>query len=129
MVAFKINGPAGPAGLGGTGRSRSPRRRVLLTGTFHSLTSSWPAAVRNISCTGAAIECDGALKIGAEGVLEAERLDTLCRVVWQKGRVFGLAFDEPLPNCLVLDLHRITEADVQQANAAAAREWFEASAR
>ena len=130
MVAFKINqpGPAPGAAIG-TGKARSPRRRVLLTGTFQSLTSSYRAAVRNLSCTGASIECDGVLKVGAEGVLQGAQLDALCRVVWARGKTYGLAFDEPLPNALVLDLHRITEVDVARSQTEAAKEWFQHQAR
>lgn len=128
MVAFKINRPV-QANVAGGKPPRSPRRRVLLSGTFHSLTTSCQAAVRNLSCTGASIDCDAPLKVGAEGVLQAGGLDCLCRVIWQKGNCYGIKFDEPLPNQLVLDLHRITETDVKRAEVQAAREWFQAAAR
>jgi len=108
---------------------RSPRRRVLVSGMFHSLTTSCRAAVRNLSCTGASIECDVPVKVGAEGVLEAGQLDCLCRVVWHKGKVYGVKFDQPLPNAVVLELHRMTEADVKRAQTAAAKQWFEAQSR
>jgi hypothetical protein len=127
MVAFKLNREVKPA-LGGRS-ARSPRRRVLLAGMFHSLTSSCQAAVRNLSVTGAAIECDADLKVGAEGVLQVGRVDALARVIWQKGRVFGLKFDKPLPNQLVLDLHRITEEDLQRSQVQAAKEWFTGHAK
>lgn len=126
MVAFKINRPA-PYAPTSAKPVRSPRRRVVLSGTFQSVTSSWPAAVRNLSCTGASIECDGPLKIGAEGVLQCEHLDSLCRVVWQRGKVFGLKFDKPLHNSLVLELHRVTAHDVARAEIQAAKEWFTGS--
>ncbi|HEY0114491.1 MAG TPA: PilZ domain-containing protein, partial [Allosphingosinicella sp.] len=128
MVAFKINRPGTAAPKPGSS-SRSPRRRVLLSGTFHSITSSCPAEIRNLSCTGAAIKCDTALKVGAEGVLQAGFLDCLCRVIWQKGNVFGIKFDQPLHNNIVLDLHRVTEADVRRAQSSAAKEWFETQSR
>jgi|GEM_PF-3717700 len=129
MVAFKINGPA-YVGAPGSKPARSPRRRVLMSGMFHSLTASCPASIRNLSCTGAAIECDGILSIGAEGVLQAAQLDSLCRVIWRKGNVYGLKFDQPLPNLLVLELHRVTESDVKRAEVQAAKEWFvQAAAR
>jgi hypothetical protein len=133
MVSFKINRP-GVAKQEATppaarGNARSPRRRVLLTGMFHSLTSSHRASVRNLSVSGAAIECDVPLKVGAEGVLQAGQLDALCRVIWSRGKYYGLAFDQPLPNCLVLELHRVTEQDVKRAQSTAAKEWFESQAR
>jgi len=129
MAAFQVEGTdqgnTAPEGA----RARSPRRRVLLTGMFHSLTGSHRAAIRNLSCTGASISCDAPLKVGAEGVLQAAQLDCLCRVVWQKGQVYGVEFDEPLHNALVLELHRVTEHDVKRAESQAAREWFQAQAR
>jgi len=128
MVAFKISQPA-PYAPPSVKPARSPRRRVLLSGTFHSLTSSCPVKVRNLSCTGASIDCEGTLKIDAEGVLEAEHLDCLCRVIWRKGTLYGLKFDEPLHNNVVLELHRITASDVQRAEATATREWFDRAAR
>lgn len=128
MVSFKINRP-GTTPTAGSSSSRSPRRRVLLTGMFHSLTNSYRASIRNLSCTGAAIECDGPLKVGGEGVLQAEHLDALCRIIWSKGRLHGLSFDQPLPNAVVIELHRITHADVQRAESIAAKEWFDIQAR
>jgi hypothetical protein len=132
MVAFKINRPAqsplagGPvqSPLGSGKPARSPRRRVLLSGMFHSLTSSCQASVRNLSVTGAAIQCDVPLKVGAEGVLQVGRVDALARVIWQKGNVYGVQFDQPLHNQLVLDLHRITEEDLKRSQVQAAKEWF-----
>jgi hypothetical protein len=129
MVAFKINRPGVVPAAGGAKPARSPRRRVLLRGMFHSLTDSTRASVRNLSCTGAAIACDSPLRIGAEGVLQADEIDCLCRVIWQKGDVYGIQFDEPLPNAMVLDLHRVTEHQVKRAEAQAAKEWFQAQAR
>ena len=123
MVAFKINRPVQTAIAGGK-PVRSPRRRVLLSGMFHSLTTSCQASVRNLSVTGAAIDCDAPLKVGAEGVLQVGRVDALARVIWQKGQTYGIQFDQPLPNQLVLDLHRITEDDMRRSQVQAAKEWF-----
>lgn len=109
--------------------SRSPRRRVLLSGMFHSLCNSYAVSIRNLSCTGAAIECGAPLKKGSEGVLAAEHLDCLCRVIWSRGNLHGLKFDQPLHNAVVLELHRITQDQVQAAEKEAAKEWFHHQAR
>lgn len=126
MVSFSINRPSSP---GETAPSRSPRRRVLIKGQFQSLTATHPIAVRNLSCTGASVECDQVLKIGGEGVLQAASLDRLCRVIWRRNNVYGIKFDQPLPNPVVLELHRVTEQDVKRAQAQSAKEWFQAQAR
>ena len=126
-VSFKIN--RHEAVVPGAKAPRSPRRRVLVTGMFQSLTTSCKAAVRNLSCTGASIECDVPVKVGAEGVLRAGELDCLCRVVWRKGQVYGIKFDQPLHNSVVLDLHKITESDIQREQSAAVKEWYEIHSR
>lgn len=128
MTAFKTN-PQGAPGGGGDAHARSPRRRVLLNGMFLSLSGSYPASVRNLSCTGASIECDGPLKVGGEGVIQANQLDAFCRIVWSKGPIHGLAFDQPLPNALVLQLHRVTDEDVRRARSIETKEWFDLRAR
>ena len=109
--------------------ARSPRRRVLLTGQFQALTGTHNVAVRNLSNTGASISCDAELKLGSEGVLIAGGLDCLCQVIWHRGGIVGLNFDEPLHNSVVLELHRVTQADVKYADAVAAREWYQRDAR
>lgn len=126
MVHFKLNRPeprpqARPV--------RSPRRRVLVGGMFQTLAGTCQVSIKNLSCTGALIESPLALRVGVEGVLQADGLDCLCRVVWTDGRAYGLQFDKPLHTNAVLALHHITEADLMRTQSAAAREWFESQAR
>jgi hypothetical protein len=127
MVAFNIH-PEAPVTADGKA-ARSPRRRVLLSGQFQSLTSTHNISVRNLSSTGAAIVCDAELKLAGEGVLIAGGLDCLCRVVWRRAGIYGLKFDEKLPSSVVNDLHRITHEDVRQAETLATREWYQQQAR
>jgi hypothetical protein len=108
---------------------RSPRRRVLLTGQYQSLAGTFSVDVRNLSNTGASIMCAADLKLGSEGVLMAGGLDCLCRVVWHRGDVFGLRFEEPLHNSIVLDLHRVTSEEVRYAERIATHVWYHRDAR
>lgn len=121
MVAFKIDRPTAPVKAV---PARSPRRRVLIDGQFQTLTATCPVSVRNLSCTGALIESRVALKVGGEGVLASTRLDCFCRIVWGRGGLYGLSFDEPLHPSVVLDIHRITQSDVDRAQIADARQWW-----
>ncbi len=57
-------------------------------------------------------------------MLRAEGLDRLCRAIWRKGKLYGVAFDEPLATAQVVDIHRITEHDLKRAETEAARDWF-----
>ena len=132
MVAFKINKPgyAGvPTPAPNAKPGRSARRRVLIGGRFHSVTSTYEVAIRNISTTGALIECDTTFTRGIAGVLNAPGLDRLCKVVWSRGRLHGLAFDEPLHSSVVSRLHGVTREDVRAAEQARTRDWFQHQAR
>lgn len=120
MVSFKINRPTTLKG----NPSRSPRRRVLIEGNFQTLMATFPVAVRNLSCTGALIESKVPLKADAEGVLATKHLDCFCRVIWNRGNLYGLGFDEPLNQAVVLHIHGITQSDVQQEKVADAKEWW-----
>ncbi len=128
-VRFKVNRPATspndrPKAVRENGATRSPRRRVVVDGIFHSLTGTYRIGIKNLSCTGALIQCDQELKVGKEGVLQGEHIDHFCRVVWTDGSLYGLQFDNPLPMEVVLELHRITGEDNERAETEAAREWW-----
>lgn len=113
---------------GGAGLPRSPRRRVLIEGTFQTLTGSHSISVKNVSCTGALIECAQALRVGSDGVLEAGELDSFCTIVRSRPPHYGLRFDEPLDNEQVLAMHRVTQEHLNQAEAIATREWYQSRA-
>jgi hypothetical protein len=128
-VRFKVNRPAAspndrPKAVRENGTTRSPRRRVVVDGIFHSLTGTFRIGIKNLSCTGALIQCGQALQVGKEGVLQGEHIDHFCRIVWTDGSFYGLQFDEPLPMDVVLELHRITGEDVERAETKAAEEWW-----
>ena len=135
MVSFSLNRPgverdAAAHNATGAGKpARSPRRRVLISGQFQALTSTQHVAIRNLSCTGASIVSETPLRVGAEGVLVGQGLDQLGRIVWCRGNAYGFKFDDALPNCVVLELHRITANDVARAQSVETREWFHRSAR
>lgn len=129
MVHFKIDHlPSSPNGRQvasrEAARARSPRRRVVIDGTFHALTGTYRIAIKNLSCTGALIQCDQPLKVGKEGVLEGKNVDQFCRIVWTDGRLYGLQFDTPLNMEVVLELHRITGEQVDRAATKEAEEWW-----
>lgn len=127
MVAFKIrpDAPLTPEGK----PVRSPRRRVVVSGSFQLLTESLSVTVRNLSNTGAAFETEGALKVGTEGVLIAGPLDRLATVIWHRRGLYGVKFDEPLHTAHVMEVHRITADDLRHAEVRKVREWYENSMR
>lgn len=121
MVSFKLNRPAAPVRAT---PSRSPRRRVLIDGQFQSLMATYSIAVRNLSCTGALIESKVPLKVGTQGVLATTHLDRFCRVIWCRARLYGISFDEPLHQSVVLHIHSITQSEVDEAKIADAKQWW-----
>ena len=129
MVHFKlnqqVNSPNDRLRAGrDSAKARSPRRRVVVNGNFHSLTGTYRISIRNLSCTGALIECPQSLTVGKEGVLGAEWIDQFCRIVWNDGNLYGLQFDTPLAMDVVLEVHRITGDDVKRAESLAAEQWW-----
>lgn len=124
MVSFKLNRPAAAAKPPG---SRSPRRRVLIEGQFQLLTATYQVAVRNLSCTGALIESKVPLPVGGTGVLATSHVDCFCRVIWSRDTLYGLSFDEPLNQAVVVNIHRITQRDVERDKIADAKQWWGAA--
>ncbi len=112
-----------------TGTPRSPRRKVVFSGTIETLTGKIRVAVKNVSCTGALVEGEGLPPPGRDVVLHAEDLQLFASVVWQDGERCGLHFDEPLTQAQVLELHRITPAAVHSAELKAAAEWYNSQTR
>lgn len=122
-------------GLAVHGVPRSPRRRAVLRGTFQTLHGRFDIVLRNVSCTGALIErppqLRGTIELhpNTEGVLEANGLDVLCKVVRCDGTFFGVEFDEPLEMDTVLSIHRITGLDIKRSDVETAKTWFDTQAR
>jgi len=127
VVSFKIQHSSSPndrSDIARAARTRSPRRRVVVDGTFQTLTGTYRIAIKNLSCTGALIHSGQSLQVGKEGVLESSNIDQFCRIVWTDGTHYGLQFDDPLPMEVVLELHRITGEDVERAASKAAEDWW-----
>lgn len=114
------------AGFAGSGQAdRMPRRRVLLAGAASSTTGSYPVTLRNLSATGAMAEGEKLPEAGRDVMLQAGPLDLFCRVVWSRDGRCGLAFEEPIPQAVVVALanHVPDPAADRAALEAAAAEW------
>jgi len=60
------------------------------------------AAIYNLSSNGAQVSVDLELRAGNDVLLKCGTIDALCTVMWTKGNVCGLEFDEPLSEAQVL---------------------------
>lgn len=124
MVAFKIPGKTAPVKAA---PARSPRRRVLIEGSFQTLSATYQVAVRNLSCTGALLESEADIREGTQGVLATRHLDCFCRVIWRRGNLYGIGFEHPLQQHVVLNIHRITQVEIEQEKVADAKAWWGAA--
>jgi hypothetical protein len=73
------------------------RRRVFLRATLITGAGAVRAFVRNLSCGGALLDCNGA---GAKGDSVQLRCEILCAdamIAWTHGKQIGLQFVQPLP--------------------------------
>ncbi|HEX6661861.1 MAG TPA: PilZ domain-containing protein, partial [Sphingomicrobium sp.] len=85
--------PAPPSGNEHRGGRRHP---LIWSGVLHHDFQSTPCRLRNLSETGAMIECSVALRIGAEPLLElGEEVHLGTTVAWVAGDTAGLRFSEP----------------------------------
>lgn len=88
---------------------RGERRHPLVwSGLLHHDYQSTPIRIRNISATGAMIECSAGLTVGSEPLLElGEELSISATIAWVLGDGAGLRFDRPF------DLHDLARARPQ----------------
>ena len=86
---------------------RAARRHPLIwSGELHYGTNSWNVRLRNISATGALVQCPGGLRVDSEVVLDLHKAGTIfASVSWVVGDHIGLKFDQPF------DLRRLAECN------------------
>jgi hypothetical protein len=93
--------------------SRRERRHPLVwSGLLHHDYQSTPVRIRNISETGAMIDCPAMLTSGSEPLLEfGNGMSLSTKVAWVLGDQAGLRFDTPF------DLHELSRSRPQVAGA------------
>jgi hypothetical protein len=80
------------------------RHPLIWSGTIHHDFQSTPCRLRNISDTGAMIECGAPLRAGAEPMLElGDAIHIDATVAWVAGDTAGLRFTKPLDLALLAD--------------------------
>lgn len=84
------------------------RHPLIWMGELHHGTHSWTVRLRNISATGAMVDCPGPLGVDAEVLLELDKAGAvLATVSWSVGDHVGLKFEQPF------DLRRLSQAKPQ----------------
>ena len=90
---------------------RERRHPLIWSGTRHHDYQSMPVRLRNISTTGALIECEDALRVGAEPLLDLGEAGTIfATVTWAVGDQAGLKFQQNF------DLAQLAKAKPQVAS-------------
>lgn len=80
----------------GEDHRRDRRHPLIWSGMLHHDYQSTPVRLRNISSTGALIECEAALRVGTEPLLElGEAGSIFATVSWVVGDQAGLKFQKP----------------------------------
>ena len=89
-----------------TADQRSATRHPLIWwGDLHHGSHSWHVRLRNISASGALIQCPGTVRADSEVLLELHKAGALtASVSWAVGDHLGLKFDEPF------DLRKLSQA-------------------
>ena len=106
-LEFEAEVDPGPEHSGTEGRGER-RHPLVWSGLLHHDHQSTPVRIRNISTTGAMIECSEMLTTGSEPLLElGEELAVSAKVSWVLGDEAGLRFDRPF------DLHDLARARPQ----------------
>ena len=108
---FASEAPVEPASLPAPEREEhriATRHPLIWMGELHHGTHSWTVRLRNISATGAMVDCPGPLSADAEVLLELDKAGAvLASVSWSVGDHVGLRFDQPF------DLRRLSQAKPQ----------------
>ena len=84
---------------------RAARRHPLIwLGELQYGSHKWDVRLRNISSSGALVECPGPLRVDSEVLLDHGKAGTItCTVSWSVGDHVGLRFDEPF------DMRRLSD--------------------
>ena len=79
-----------------TDKRNTARHPLIWGGELIYGPNSWTARLRNVSSTGALVECSGAVREGCEIVLDLRGAGSVTATVsWVVGNYLGLSFDEP----------------------------------
>jgi hypothetical protein len=96
--------PHAPATAPEDEQRTASRHPLIWSGVLHHDYQSTPVRIRNISATGAMIECGTGVRIGAEPLLElAEALSLSATVEWCVGDQVGLRFHAPFDLALLAE--------------------------
>ncbi len=83
---------------------RHPRVRVLLSAKLITTTEEIDVKVRDLSLGGAMLQGRSLPKVGSDVMLSRGLFEAFARVVWHRGDMCGVEFDDPL--AALEDIHQ-----------------------
>ncbi|HEX5237369.1 MAG TPA: PilZ domain-containing protein [Sphingomicrobium sp.] len=95
-LEFEISDDAQQANHDGPEQRGDRRHPLIWSGVLHHDYQSTPVRLRNISATGALIECSAPVRVGSEPLLElSDAIAIPATASWAVGDQVGLRFDSP----------------------------------
>ncbi|NVE93416.1 PilZ domain-containing protein [Altererythrobacter lutimaris] len=88
------------------GRRGAARARLALPGRMVTFDGTTSCMILDVSQTGAQIGCDEPPRVGAMAVIEFPPIEFFGNVAWALDTRFGMHFDEPLDQEMVIELRR-----------------------
>ena len=78
------------------GNRRAKRARVLLSGVLKTATSEIPAILRDLSSSGALVDCRKPIAVGTDVTFVRGETEVPAKVAWAGTGRLGLQFAEPI---------------------------------
>ena len=97
-------------------RRAEGRARVPMEARVETMLGRRPAFILNLSCHGAMVLSQELPAVGICIVLRCGPVDALGTVVWVEHERFGIKFDEPIPEEIVVQLRREADESARYAN-------------
>jgi hypothetical protein len=105
-----------PSSIAGHAHRRSESRaRVPMEAKVDTLHGRNSAFILNLSCNGAMVQSQELPGVGTSVVLRCGSIDALAAVVWVEHERFGVQFDEPIPEEIVIQMRREAEEAARSA--------------
>ena len=110
------------------GRRRDSRLRLNVPGRLITLTGTHKIVLRDISQSGAKLVLPDDVQQGEDGVLEWLEFETFGTIVWKANGLAGMAFDEAVPNPVLLATRQTFDSRAFKTHEEEAREqatdWY-----
>lgn len=110
-MSLRLHGSSNLSAHGG--KRAESRARVAIEATLQTVLGRSTGYLLNLSCHGAMVQSHNPPARRADVVLRCGPIDVLGVVAWVQHERFGLEFDEPIPETLVIEIRRLADEAVR----------------